>query len=462
MKSQWFFYKIHNCLVGLALLFFSLAAQAGGWAAVSQPVLNFLSDRAADFSEGSAKLWGEKSCSNDQRMRSLATLQHFRRCSISSSGDTDANWLAVLDASDEANQIAENKFYASLALQHSAELTCSAQFAKSMTLENTENKEARELIAAKIKMLREAQQQMQKAIAELEKTDTSVGKVCLPGDDLKPNPNTLVNSTHDLHYELCQKIFANRIASAALFDSIPFSETQEVKDFLEKYAKSKEIPAEGLEAGLKKAYTDAAKTLENGAKELSEQGQGTGEDIDRPTRYALFSDPRVVEKVIKDQKKKGNQKIEEVACRADQRSHSGADRLSQTVTISSLAVMALGRVYAVGNKFFEMAETGLGVSKSAGLVSINLTREVALITGTVAGGKLTYKAMGAINQYCLSRFPATLAKGTNEVGKCVAAPTLTQLKRDNCLLTLTFQAAGFATQFGPGILHDLGITTPSL
>lgn len=398
----------------------------------------------------------------------MAAVQSSRQCLLSS-GAAVQQAVALQQVGDAAIKDSEDGFFASLALQHSKELDCSSDFAQQLS--GAAGAGARENVATKMKVLREAAQRLTKAVAKLMSPDFTGGKVCpLAIDDLQPPPksndpgNDFMWKSQQDYYDTCKEIITTRSAYEAIFHSIPLSGTPEVKKLLEDYAYSKSAadgadPAKSIEtldknldANIAKAYGQSSQSLRSSAKDLLQQGKGSGADIDRGTRYALLSDPAVTEKVIESAGTDNKEIMTGIACRADQRYHSGADALDRTVMVGSLVISGGAGLVLRGGAI--AARVGLAANeiRMAGLLSVNAMRTLEYSAMGLSAGLDSMAAYSQIDKSCGSKTPTTLAHGTDSSRQCVAAPTVDQLGQDSCVLAVSLSALGFTTALAPTLL----------
>jgi hypothetical protein len=357
----------------------------------------------------------------------------------------------LAEITNHSVQSSEDRFFSTLANQHSLELSCAADFAKQVA----EGEEiSNQNILSFLPELRKHKQALAKSTSELASSPSITNKTCpLQLKELSEIPKSSQKIIFNSNTELCRNIIRHRSAFQAILSSVPLSGTPAIQSLINKYISLPEgDDLEALEKSLGKeiqeAYRSTETLLRSESTNLSNAAKSGGQSIDRSSRKALLSDPAVTEKVINSSSDRETMKA--LACHADASYGSGAEALDTGVMIGSF-VMSGGAAVAVrGASIASRIGSVAQSARAGGFISINSARALQ-VAALAMDSEL---ALTQIDSECLSKNSPKITglHSTNEKGQCVSAPTVGQLKADHCILTATLAALSF----GLAVLPDLG------
>lgn len=357
----------------------------------------------------------------------------------------------LAEITNHSVQSSEDRFFSTLANQHSLELSCAADFAKQVADgEEISNQN----ILSFLQELRKHKQALTQSTSELASSPSITNKTCpLQLKELSEIPKSSQKIIFNSNTELCRDIIRHRSAFQAISSSVPLSGTPAIQSLINKYISLPDgADFDALEKSLgqeiQKAYRSTESLLRSESSSLSDAAKSGGQSIDRSSRKALLSDPAVTKKVINSSSDKETMKA--LACHADASYGSGAEALDTGVMIGSFVISGVAAVAVRGASIASRIGSVAQSARAGGLISINSARALQ-VAALAMDSEL---ALTQIDGECLSKNSPKIAdlNSTNDKGQCVSAPTVGQLKADHCILTATLAALSF----GLAVLPDLG------
>lgn len=330
----------------------------------------------------------------------------------------------------------EDRYFATLATQHSNELVCASQFAEKVQAGDVQ---AANVLKPLFRDLRTFKQALNEATENITKNPQVSLKVCpLSLADLKNDfPNEQSRDT-DLNYVACAQLISARSSYQAVLSAIPLAQFPSTQAALNKYATSKaDLSDAALDKLIQSTYKNAKTEILKQAQDIRDKAKSKGGSaFSRSDRHALLADPRLTEKVLTDS---GNSEaLKAVACTADARYGSGADDLDTGLFVGSMAVSG-GLVIKAAGSAMKMA-TAANAGRALGVFSWNTSNIIRI--AAIAGLQGT-SAWNGIEKAC---FDNTVKMKATTAGSCSDAPSVEKLQQDNCVLA----GALAAMEIAPG------------
>ncbi|MBK7843414.1 MAG: hypothetical protein IPJ71_06910 [Bdellovibrionales bacterium] len=403
------------------------------------------------LSQVAYKLSGGESCSLVIESKAQLALSKLEQECESRTPPIARLKSTLAEITNHSVQSSEDRFFATLANQHSLELSCAADFAKQVAEgEEISNKN----ILSFLPELRKHKQALAQSTSELASSPSITNKTCpLKLKELSEIPNSSQKMIFNSNTELCRNIIRHRSAFQAILSSVPLSGTPAIQSLINRYISLPDgADLEALEKSLgqeiQKAYRSTESLLRSESSSLSNAAKRGGQSFDRSSRKSLLSDPAVTEKVINSSSDRETMKA--LACHADASYGSGAEALDASVMIGSFVMSGVAAVAVRGASIASRIGSVAQSARAGGFISINSARALQ-VAALAMDSEL---ALTQIDGECLSKNSPKIVdlNLTNDKGQCVSAPTVGQLRADNCILTATLAALSF----GLAVLPDLG------
>lgn len=404
-------------------LFWVFTAQAGPLELLSKGAFLATGNRCQSFNEASAKNGLISDCSDGNlAQRRLSEITVF------------------------LNADAEDQLFVRLAKQQGVELRCAEEFANSVYTGPLSSKLTTD-IQAKLDLARLAKQKLAQASQKLA-TDPDVSSRNCPLDLASLDAETPAELKEAKTYQLCKEIIVSRQAFQATVSTIPLSGVPDIRNYIEKYTSSKD---EFSKKSLEEAYALSAKTLNEGAKRISngllKEG---GAALGRSDRHALLQDPALAEQVINQIPRGNREDVRGLLCQADARYGKGSDSLDAGVMVTSLAFSGGVGIWARAGGFGKaafLAEQG----RKAGVMTLASMRTLSTLQAVAVGSDVLAGVI-AVDRACEGKMlPDVKANGA-----CTSAPSVEKTEQENCVLMSTLSVMGFASVVPDKIWKALG------
>lgn len=389
------------------------------------------------MSKGTQYLSQGQTCAKYDETTAKNKIQNLKNClpDLRQSFSRQAQDLNQIKSSIDGT--AKDNFFALLAHQHALEYVCSANFVDDLI---NNKSDVQSDLEEKLKLLRQTKQKLNTASAQITSNPNIIGKTCpLTIDDLKPNP--LYQNSRDEYFENCSQVIKSRAAYNAILSSMPLSTIPSIQKSFESYASltdgaQLESINKNIKGYIKSAYRDAKSSLLDQASKLEARLQKNGgRDFDRNDRRALLSDPRIVTKIA--ELSSNDEDIKTIACHADAEYGQGADRLDTGLMIGSVLLSGGYGIAARAASTSIKIQEGVATARSMGLLSANATR--ALQWSAI--GTTSLSSYSNIDKSCQENSLLQLkSTATDEANRCVSAPSVEQLPKDNCYLAMALAA----------------------
>lgn len=351
-------------------------------------------------------------------------------CVQENSQNLSKQGLALSKIQEKIETNVEDRYFATLAVQHSNELMCASQFAEKIQAGDSDSTQ---LLKPLFRDLRTYKLALNEATENVAKNPQVSMKVCpvSKADLLKDFPDEKARS-RDANYQACAQVISARASYQATLAAIPMAQFPAAQTALNKYSISKtDLSDSDLEKLIRSTYKSTKAEIVKQAQDIRQKANSEGGSaFSRGDRHALLSDPRLAEKVLTEG---GNSEaLKAVACTADARYGSGADDLDTGLFIGSMAVSGGLVVKAVGSSMKMAAAANTG--RALGVFSWNTSN--ILRTVAVAGLQGT-SAWSGIEKAC---FENSIKMKTTNANSCADAPSVEKLQQDNCVLASSLAA----------------------
>lgn len=418
-------------LTGLLAVLYFVPAQAG--------LMEFMSTAAYNLFPG-----GER-CESVDEARAHEAMSAIALCRTTSvAPDMDRRTAPLADlaphlTSARTSERAQDRFFGLLAQENRNELDCAADFARDIV----GNEQGVRIIRERLRALGDAQRLVTEKAAILASPQHIGPRICpLSIDQLEPpNPHLIQLMGRDSGHEVCRDLIAARTAVKMIKDSLPLTGSPAVAELADQMNRRQPLSDSELDQRIRQTYQNAERSIRNDSQRINRilESRG-GAGFNRSERYALMSDPVLVRKVLDLSPQP--EALEPVACQANAAYGEGADRLQMTLIVGSLLFGGVTSIVARTGVAAAQVHIGLQAARTAGTLSFTSARAIqtaalfSLGVGTgLAEGLATAQA---IESACLSgrRFQ------TRATNSCVAAPQVSQLESDNCVLAASLSAIG--------------------
>lgn len=350
---------------------------------------------------------------------------------------------AVNELSNYLNSESEDQLFALLANQQSKELKCAADFSSSISNAKIDDPIVKN-ITEKLELARVAKQKLALASQKLA-TDPNVSSRLCPlelGEGLAALKAEFPKEQHSsVTFKRCQEILTHRQAYNAIVGAIPLSGVPEVQKYVDEYTSSKTVPTKALLS----VYQQAEKTLQTSSNKLKQTLGGKGaQAFKRQDRYQLLSDPGLATQALKALPEASRKNMQGLLCQADSKYGKGADALDSGVMALSLAFSGGVGLLGKSGMYVTKAAALAGEARSAGVISLGSMRilqasALALDTGA---------AIAATNRACSE----LLVSDIKTENACTSAPNYQKIEQEDCILTASLTALGYASVIPPSAL----------